>query len=203
MSKLSSILLSKIRNKDLSRTDFRKNALDLCLCLAQQTCEFLHTHPIQVQTPCGQAQGDAFTNHLLLVPILRSGLVMLPAFIEYFPEALIGCIGLRQDEKTAIANLYYQNIPKLSGHEQVIMLDPMIATGDSAQAALTTITKLGIPQTQIIFVGIIASQDGIRAVQETFPSIKILVATIDKELNDKKFIVPGLGDFGDRFFGTE
>jgi len=203
MNKLANVLLSNLRSKDLSQGQFRFNAHLLSQSLAQQAANHVHTQEITINTPLGAATGQAFTNHLVLVPILRSGLVLLPAFISYFPDAGIGCVGLRRDEKTAVAHFYYQNLPKLFGSEQLIMLDPMIATGGSAIATLNIVSNLGIKQEQIIFVAMIASQDGIDAVKNVYPKIRLLVAAIDKNLNKDKFIVPGLGDFGDRYFGTE
>ena len=202
MNTLSTYLLGQLRRKDLPQGLFRYHAHQLALCMAQQAAEHLTTKQINIQTPMGTAPGIAFEKHIVLVPILRSGLVLLPAFIEYFPDAGIGCVGMRRDEKTAIAKLYYQNIPKLTGNEQIIMLDPMIATGGSSIATLTILKDLGINPNRVLFVAIIAAQEGVDAVKQAFSDITILVTAIDKELNKDKFIVPGLGDFGDRYFGT-
>lgn len=203
MNKLSNVLLSNLRREDISQGQFRFNAHLLSQSLAHQAANHVHTHTVTINTPLGISPGQTFDNHLVLIPILRSGLVLLPAFISYFPDASIGCVGLRRDEKTAVTHCYYQNLPKLFGREQLIMLDPMIATGGSAIATLNIVSHLGINQEQVIFVAMIASQDGIDAVKASFPKIKLLVAAIDKELNKDQFIVPGLGDFGDRYFGTE
>lgn len=203
MSILTQVLLSQLRRKELTRAEFRYHAHQLAMCMAQQAAEYIKPTINTIQTPLATTQGTSFTQPIVLIPILRSGLVLLPAFIEYFPHAGIGCVGLRRDEKTAIANLYYKNIPKLSGKEQIIMLDPMIATGGSGSAALDIITKMGIKQEQIIFVGIIAAQEGVDVIKKSFPKITLIVTAIDKDLNAAKFIVPGLGDFGDRYFGTE
>jgi uracil phosphoribosyltransferase len=203
MYTLSQALISQLRRKELTRAEFRLHAHQLAHCLAQQAVDHLKPTPIKVTTPFGKADGIAFTQPLVLVPILRSGLVLLPAFVELFPDAAIGCVGLRRDEKTAIATLYYNNLPKLTGNEQIIMLDPMIATGGSSCATLEILTKQGIAQRNILFVAVIAAQQGLDVVKNAFPGITTIVAAVDKELNPKKFIVPGLGDFGDRYFGTE
>jgi len=203
MKILSNVLISQLRRKDLPRGLFRLHAHQLALCLAQQAAEHLATTTTNIATPLGTAQGTAFQKPLMLVPILRSGLVLLPAFIEYFPDATIGCVGMKRDEKTAIPNLYYCNLPKLAGNEQIIMLDPMIATGGSSIATLEILQKKGIDPNTVLFVAVIASEEGLHAVQKAFPKITILVTAVDKELNKTKFIVPGLGDFGDRYFGTE
>jgi uracil phosphoribosyltransferase len=203
MNTLATVLLSNLRRKDLNRGMFRYYASQLNACLAQQTAELLSTKKEPITTPMGKAEATIFNQDIILVPILRSGLVLIPAFIQTFPEAKIGCIGLRRDEKTAKPMLYYNNMPKLNGKEQIIMLDPMIATGGSSTATLDILTRMGISQEQIIFVAVIASQEGIDYVKKAYPNITILVTAIDKELNKNKFIVPGLGDFGDRYFGTE
>ena len=203
MSILSTILLSKLRDKTISRAAFRDYSNQLAHCLAQQAAEHLSTTKTKVETPLDTADGKDFDRPIILVPILRSGLVLVPAFSNYFHGAAIGCIGLRRDEKTAIASLYYQNLPKLTGNEHILMLDPMIATGGSAVAALNILTKQGIKQQNIIFVGIIAAQEGIDNVRKSFSKITLLVTATDPYLNQDKFIVPGLGDFGDRYFGTE
>lgn len=203
MNNLADVLLSNLRRKDISRGDFRFNAQQLSQNLAQQAANHVQTRAVTISTPFGISAGKTFNKNLVLVPILRSGLVLLPAFISYFPDASIGCVGLKRDEKTAINHLYYQNLPKLLGDEQIIMLDPMIATGGSAIATLTIFSNLGFKQEQVIFVAFIASQEGVDTIKNAFPRITLLVAAIDKELSKDKFIVPGLGDFGDRYFGTE
>ncbi len=203
MNTLSTILLSNLRNKELSRSMFREYANQLAHCLAQQAADFIATQKTTITTPFGTASGLSFQKQIVLVPILRSGEALLGPFMTYFPGAAVGFVGLRRDEKTAIAKLYYSNIPKLTGKEQIIMLDPMIATGGSATATLNILLTMGMQQEQILFVAVIAAQEGLDAVQKAFPKIKIIVAGIDKELNATKFIVPGLGDFGDRYFGTE
>ncbi len=196
-------LITNLRRKELSRAEFRAYAHQLSECMAQHAVDHLTTTPITVTTPFGTAEGRALTQPIVLVPILRSGLALIPAFVELFPDAAIGCVGMRRDEKTAIPKLYYSNLPKLTGKEQIIMLDPMIATGGSSCATLEILIKQGIAQERILFVAIIAAQSGLDRVKKSFPGITVIVAAVDKELNAKEFIVPGLGDFGDRYFGTE
>lgn len=203
ISTLAQTLLGTMRRKDISRGVYRQCAYQLALCLAQQTADHLKTQMVTIQTPMGKADVPMFKQPLVLVPILRSGLVLLPAFIEYFPEAAIGCVGMKRDEKTAVPHLYYQNMPKLNGNERIIMLDPMIATGGSALATLEIIKKLAPNAEDIIFVAVIGSQEGVATIKKAHPNLTLIITAIDPELNDKKFIVPGLGDFGDRFFGTE
>jgi uracil phosphoribosyltransferase len=203
MNTLTNVLITQLRRKELTRIEFRAQTHQLAQCLAQQATDHLTTTPITVTTTFGKSDGIALTQPIVLVPILRSGLALLPAFVEFFPNAGIGCVGLRRDEKTAIATLYYNNIPKLAGNEHIIMLDPMIATGGSSCATLEILIKKGVAQRSILFVAIIASQQGLDVVKKSFPGITVIVAAVDHELNPQKFIVPGLGDFGDRYFGTE
>jgi len=200
---LAQTLLGSLRRKDLPRSQYRQCAHQLALCMAEQAADHLETASIAIQTPMGNTTIPTFKDPLILVPILRSGLVLLPAFIEYFPDAAIGCLGMKRDEKTAIPHLYYKNMPPIKGTETLIILDPMVATGGSALAALEIITKMPVQPKRLMFVGIIGSQQGVDVVKKAYPHLTMLITHIDPKLNDKKFIVPGLGDFGDRFFGTE
>ena len=127
---------------------------------------------------------------------------MLPAFLRYYPNASVGFIGLRRDEETKQPHLYYQNLPKLDG-QNVILIDPMIATGGSGLLALNHILDQGVPQEKIIYVGIIAAPEGMQKLKERAPNMNLIVAQIDEHLNKDAFIVPGIGDFGDRYFGTD
>jgi len=158
---------------------------------------------IQIQTPIDTATGIKLADPIVLVPILRSGITMLHAFTHYFPDASIGVVGLRRDEKTAIAHWYYENLPPLSKKEQVIILDPMIATGGTALETLKKLQEHGVPQEKILFVSMVCAPEGLEAIKAKFDQITIITAAVDDHLNAQKFIVPGLGDFGDRYFGTE
>jgi len=203
LSSLKNLLITKLRNKDTSRAEFRYSAMQLASLLALEAESIIETQKINIETPITTTTGLQIKKDIILIPILRSGLALLPAFIEHFPNSAVGVVGMKRDEKTAIAHLYYKNIPKISTTDQVIILDPMIATGGSGTDTIKIITDMGVDQKQIIFVGIIAAPEGIKVMKETYPDIKIIVAITDKGLTSKKFITPGLGDFGDRFFGTE
>lgn len=117
-----------------------------------------------------------------------------------FPDAPIGFFGIRRDEKTAKPLLYYENIPPISPKNQIILLDPMLATGGSATLAIRKIIEKGATEKQIIFTSIISSKEGFTRIQRQYPSLTLITASIDPKMNRKKFIVPGLGDFGDRYF---
>ncbi|MBI5401182.1 MAG: uracil phosphoribosyltransferase [Candidatus Yonathbacteria bacterium] len=172
-----------LRNRKSSTKDFRKAADAVSSALANEVAK--HVPKKQI----------------ILVPILRAGLALLPAFLEIFPAAAVGFIGLKRNEKTLRPKAYYQNIPKISKSDAVIVLDPMLATGGSAVAGIKTLIKEGASEENIIFVGIISAPEGIANVQKNFPLVRILCAEYDKKLDKRSYIVPGLGDFGDRYFG--
>lgn len=201
--KAKELFLSKLRDKHITRAEFRQNARTISEILAQESLEYVHTKKITIETPIENTTGLKITNSVLLLPILRSGLAMLEPFLDYYKNAKVGVIGLKRDEKTAIAQLYYENIPHVNNDTIVIMLDPMIATGGTALATLDILKKRGIIKTNIIFASIINSVEGLETIKKEYPNITILQAGIDEKLNKDKFIVPGLGDFGDRYYGTE
>jgi uracil phosphoribosyltransferase len=130
-------------------------------------------------------------------------MAMLPAFLEIFPEAAVGVVGLRRDEKTAQAHWYYKNLPPFDASASVIILDPMIATGGTALEVLKYVCAQGARQENIIFSSIVSAPEGMKAIKREFGAITVICAGYDYGLNIHKFIIPGLGDFGDRYFGTE
>ncbi len=154
----------------------------------------------KIHTPLAQTDGAFFENKVILVPILRAGLALLPPFVALFPQASIGFIGIRRDEKDASPHLYYENIPDIPSNAAVFLLDPMLATGGTANLALDHLARLGAEPAHTLLTTFLASQIGIGALRERHPRVRIISAAIDPELDSKKFIVPGLGDFGDRYF---
>lgn len=192
--------LTLLRDEKTPVEVFRQASHQLASLLAAEASLFVSENPKKVKTPLGQAQGASVSQRVILIPILRAGLVMLPAFLNYYPQAPIGCMGIRRDEKTAKPHLYYENIPSLKPTDFVFILDPMIATGGSALLAIEHLQKKGA--SQIALVGIIGSQEGVQKIETECPYIRVVVAAKDPELNPQKFIVPGLGDFGDRYFGN-
>ncbi|MBU1008042.1 uracil phosphoribosyltransferase [Candidatus Dependentiae bacterium] len=196
-------LLTTLRNKKTSIAQFRQAAEKLGLILAAEAAQLLEQETISIETPLAKTEGGQFKNNLVLVPILRSGIALLNPFLHFFQRASVGFVGLQRDEKTAVAELYYYKMPPLSAQDDVILLDPMIATGGSAIDALNILKEKGAHEEKIVFVAIVAAPDGLERIKKAFPKIKIIVPAIDERLNNKKFIIPGLGDFGDRFFGTD
>lgn len=154
-----------------------------------------------IETPIGSHTSQELQGKFVFVTILRAGLAMLPAALQIIPTAPVGFLGLKRDESTAIAQEYYRNLPKIDSETTVILADPMLATGGSMLHTLEQIAAYDPKEIRVVTV--ICAPEGIARVQEKFPDITIVTSAVDETLNDKKYIVPGLGDFGDRYFGTE
>ncbi len=200
---MKDVLLTILRDVTTTRGRFRQVTEQLSLILAAEASESVEKTSVKVQTPLAETMGVKLSDEIVIVPILRAGLAMLPAFLTIFPEAAVGFFGMRRDEETKKPNLYYKNIPKISANQNIILIDPMIATGGSGLLALEELIRLGADERKIIHVGIIGAPEGITKVKELCPHIKLIVGKIDDGLNKNAFIVPGIGDFGDRYFGTE
>lgn len=153
------------------------------------------------ETPVGFIDVQKLQGKFVFVTILRAGLAMLPAALQIIPTAPVGFLGLKRDETTAIAKEYYRNLPKIDAETTVILADPMLATGGSMMHTLEQIAAFSPKEIRVVTV--ICAPEGIAKIQEKFPYIRIVTAAVDEKLNDKKYIVPGLGDFGDRYFGTQ
>jgi uracil phosphoribosyltransferase len=179
---------------------FRQMAVRISLLLAAEATRDLPASPVTVQTPLGPADGRRVTADVVVVPVLRAGLGMLDAILELMPGARVGHIGLQRDESTAIASQYYSKLPRGMQNSVVLMIDPMLATGGSAVAAIDHLIKAGARDIRMICI--VAAPEGVQLVQEHHPGVRIYTPAIDKKLNDHKYIVPGLGDFGDRLYGT-
>lgn len=194
--------ISTLRNNETNIQEFRHAAHVLADILAVQAVDHLTLKTVSLQTPYAKTEGKILAHTIMLLPILRSGIAFLPAFTEFFPNAPIGFMGLKRDEKTGIAHFYYKNFPPLNDNSFVIILDPTIATGGTALQTITAVVEAGVAQTRILFVAMICSQPGLEAVRARYPHITILCAAVDPALDTNFRIVPGLGDFGDRYFGT-
>lgn len=181
----TSIIL--LRDRKTSTKEFRNTSNKITSVLAKEVFRRLHK--------------KAKRENIILVPILRAGLALLPIFIDVFKDAHVGFIGLKRNEKTLKPKAYYRNIPKISKSDTVIVLDPMLATGGSAVAGIQTLIKAGAREENIIFVGVISAPEGLLNLQKHFPRIDTVIAVHDKKLDKRGYIVPGIGDFGDRYFG--
>lgn len=160
----------------------------------------LPVHPKTVSTPIEETVGRVLAGPIVVVPILRAGLGMLEAVVDLFPEVRVGYIGLERDEATFQPSEYYAKMPRMDD-AVTFVLDPMLATGGSAEAALFSVKNAGADE--ITMVSVVAAPEGIKALQDAHPDVEIVTASIDRELNEHAYIMPGLGDFGDRLFGTE
>jgi uracil phosphoribosyltransferase len=196
---LAGHLLAQLRSQETAPPVFRTLAKRLALTLALEAIRDLPTTEITVRTPLEETTGQVLDD-LVAVPILRAGLGMLEAVTELFPEVAVGYIGLERDEASLEPQSYYRKLPPVDGRH-VLVLDPMLATGGSGSAA-TSAVKEGGPAS-IRFVCVVAAPEGIRKMEVDHPDVPIFTAAIDRQLNERGYIVPGLGDFGDRLFGTE
>lgn len=203
MDTLLNYWMTILRDSSTERSAFRMAAQQVTRIIAGKAAEYIPTNHVTIDTPIVQTEGLTFAHQILLIPILRSGMAMLPAFLEIFPNAVVGVVGLKRDEKTAQAHWYYENIPLFDARTHIIILDPMIATGGTALETLKFLRNKGAQQKNIIFSSIVSAPEGISAIKKEFSDIIIICAGHDQKLNAHKFIIPGLGDFGDRYFGTE
>ena len=191
--------LAALRHAATPPERFRRVAERISLLLAAEATRDLPVSPTTVETPLGPADARAISADVVVVPVLRAGLGMLDALLKLIPTARVGHIGLQRDEMTAVASRYYSKLPDLQG-SFVLMIDPMLATGGSAIAALDILRDAGARNIRMICI--VAAPEGIELVERHHPDVHIYTPVVDSGLNDHKFIVPGLGDFGDRLYGT-
>lgn len=203
MGDIETLFLTRLRDENNSRRDFRRAADSLARLLALQALAALEQESVEVLSPLGAAEGAKVKHSVILVPILRSGLAMVDPFRSVFPDSKVGFVGIKRDEMTAQPIHYYQNIPSISSDDRVLILDPMLATGGTAIETVGIIKEMGVEEKRILFLGMICATKGRERVQKAFPEINLIIAAEDPLLNSRQFIVPGLGDFGDRYFGTE
>ena len=189
-----------LRDRDTSTDTFRRMATRISVLLAAEALRDVPTAPALVQSPLAEARGLRVASDVVVVPVLRAGLGMLDAVLELLPAARVGHIGLQRDETTAVASQYYAKFPAGLDRSFVLMIDPMLATGGSAVAALDVLQQAGARHVRIVCI--VAAPEGIAAVERRFPDVHIFTPVVDQGLNARKFIVPGLGDFGDRLYGT-
>lgn len=192
--------LSRLRDKKTEPKKFRELVREIAGLLAYEATADLKTTPIEIETPLSKMTAQELKEKIGLVPILRAGLGMVEGIWELMPSAEVWHIGLYRDEKTLKPVEYYNKLPIQPRVAVCLILDPMLATGGSATATAEVLKRWGV--NKIKFVGLIASPEGIKAMQEVHPDIDIYVAAIDDHLNERAYIVPGLGDAGDRQFGT-
>jgi uracil phosphoribosyltransferase len=192
--------LAELRDARTAPPAFRRAANRISVLLAAEALRDVPASPTVVTTPLGPADGRIVKNDVVVVPVLRAGLGMLDAVLELLPSARVGHIGLQRDEATAVASRYYSKLPPNLGESFVLMIDPMLATGGSAAAAIDLLKAAGARNIRMICI--VSAPDGVALMERQHPDVVIYTPVIDRELNAHKFIVPGLGDFGDRLYGT-
>jgi uracil phosphoribosyltransferase len=196
---LAGHLLLSLRDERTPPSVFRSLTKRLTSVLMIEATRDLPTRPRRVRTPLEEAEGRVLAEPIIAVPILRAGLGMLDAVVEQFPEVRVGYLGLERDEATFQPSEYYAKLPHLDG-AHTFVLDPMLATGGSAEAALSSIKSAGAHWVRM--VSVVSAPEGLKALENAHPDVDIVTAAIDRELNEHAYILPGLGDMGDRLFGT-
>ena len=194
--------LSILRNKKTGTKEFREIVSELATMLCYEAMKDAELNEIEIETPIQKMTAHVINeDKYAFVPILRAGTGMLDGIIKVVPNAKIGHIGMYRDEETFVPNVYFFKVPKDIEKRDVIILDPMLATGGSGLDAIELLKEKGVKKLK--FLCIIASPEGIKAIEEKHPDVQIYCTSIDRKLNEKAYILPGLGDAGDRIFGTK
>lgn len=192
--------LALLRNRETEPKKFRELVREISWLVGYEALADARLSPLSVQTPIEEMQGHRLADRIGLVPILRAGLGMVDAMLELMPTAQVWHLGLFRDERTLRPVEYYNKLPDQATVDMCLILDPMLATGGSATAAIEVLKHWGA--TRIKLINLIAAPEGVRAVVKAHPDVSIHVAALDRQLNEKGYIMPGLGDAGDRQFGT-
>lgn len=194
--------LSIMRRKETGPKDFRQLLTEISLLMGYEVTRDLPLDPIEIETPiCKMTAREISGKKLAIVPILRAGMGMIDGLLTLLPVARVGHIGLYRNEETHKPVVYYCKLPEDIQQRMVIVTDPMLATGGSACDAISMLKEIGC--TNIRLMNLVAAPEGVKKVQETHPDVDIYIAALDRELNENAYIVPGLGDAGDRIYGTK
>ncbi len=192
--------LALIRHKDTGHKEFRELATEITMFVCYEALKTISLKDVEVETPLEIAHCHKIAEDIVVVPILRAGVGMLEGILSLVPSARVGFIGLYRDEVTKEPVTYYQRLPDQAKRGLCILVDPMVATGGSTTAAIDILKQEGARK--IVVVCIVTCPEGLRRVEEAHPDVQIFAASIDERLDDNKYIVPGLGDAGDRLYGT-
>ena len=192
--------LALIRDRDTGHKKFRELATEITMFVCYEALRNLKVRDVEVETPLTTTTCQMLDEQIIVVPILRAGVGMLDGILSLVPSARVGFVGLERDEETAEALTYYEKLPRQVTQGINIIVDPMVATGGSTVAAIDKLKSKGAQR--IIVACIVTCPAGLEAVHEAHPDVQVYAASIDAELNEKKYIVPGLGDAGDRLYGT-
>jgi uracil phosphoribosyltransferase len=192
--------LTRLRDRQTEPDEFREASDKIITLLLYEATRDLPTHATTIDTPLEGFQGRLVTEKVVAVPILRAGLGLTGPVLDLLPQVTVGYIGLERDERTAIASRYYVKLPPDIAGKVVMVLDPMLATGGTAIKAVELLREHRPASVRLVCV--VAAPEGVRALQDAHPEVEIYCAALDRELNAQKYILPGLGDYGDRLFGT-
>ena len=193
--------LTQMRNKDTKTKDFKQNLDEIAGLMAYEVCRDLPLKPVTIETPVATCSTFELAKEIVLIPILRAGLGLVNGINDLIPTAKVGFIGLYRDEKTLEPHEYFAKFPSTMTDAVNLVLDPMLATGGSAIAAIDMIKARGARNIKLVCL--VGAPEGVKAVEEAHPDVDIYLAALDDHLNEKGYIVPGLGDAGDRIFGTK
>ena len=193
--------LALIRDEKTGTKDFRQTVSEIGMLMAYEITRDLPQKEIEVKTPVAIAKCKTLAKEVVIIPILRAGLGMVDGITALIPTAKVGHIGLYRDEETLEPKEYYAKFPSIIKEATVLLVDPMLATGGSVVHTVNVLKRNGIKD--ITYVGLVGAPEGVKRVQEAHPDVNIFLAALDEKLNEKGYIVPGLGDCGDRLFGTK
>lgn len=192
--------LTRLRDKRTDPESFRRGLGEVAALMVYEATRSFETRSVPVATPLARTRGFRLRREVILVPVLRAGLGMLNSILQLMPHARVGFIGLKRHERSLQASSYHKSLPENLSAFEVILIDPMLATGGSAVAALDLLLEHRARRVRL--VSLVAAPEGIRRVQRRHPAVPIFTAAIDERLNERGFILPGLGDAGDRLFGV-
>jgi uracil phosphoribosyltransferase len=192
--------LALIRHKDTGHKEFRELSTEITMFVCYEALKTISVKEVEVETPLATAKCHKIAEDIVVVPILRAGVGMLDGILSLVPSARVGFVGVYRDEVTKEAVTYYQRLPDQTKRGLCILIDPMLATGGSTVAAIDILKEQGA--TKIVVVCIVTCPEGLQRVEEAHPDVQIFAASIDTALDERKYIVPGLGDAGDRLYGT-
>lgn len=193
--------LTQMRQNSTTTKDFRENLDEIAELMAYEVCRDLPTRPIEIETPVSKCIGYELSKEVVIVPILRAGIGLLDGIRRLVPTAKVGFIGMYRDEETLEPVEYFAKFPNDLEHSIVMIVDPMLATGGSANDAINQIKKRGAKNIKLVCL--VGAPEGVQLIQKNHPDVDVYLAALDERLNEYGYIVPGLGDAGDRIFGTK
>jgi uracil phosphoribosyltransferase len=193
-------IMARLRDRTTSSEDYRALTYRISTFLIAEATRDLPTREEQVETPLETTTARRLDSRVVAVPVLRAGIGMLQAFVDLVPRTEVGYFGLERDEETARARCYYEKVPQDLGGAVVYLLDPMLATGGSAAMAIEGLMARGAKDVRLVVI--VAAPDGVELISQRTQGTDVYTAALDRGLNDRRYILPGLGDFGDRLFGT-